>query len=337
MSYPPFTMTNFTSFILGPRASVLLGGTFLSLTFLTLTGCPSATDTHLENARFALDKCNPSDPGGTQASCQKAVDEAGLVLAGDTTNTEAAILSSSGHLGLAGVDFLQFVSEIIKTQDNPDADISSLKTVIDNVESDNKQEISETELGLAKTVLETATAGLTAATADNVQKRGLFQLGLVQNAQTYIVLVKRVGALTALAGNQELSSTDLENAIDDDLANELKNNFINSDNNLTASGTGSDDETAQAVRQGYCRCIKTDFGYGSPCLRDLSRCQLSETKTENTEQDYDNDGTCGETATLAGTKRKDGSACTTAGDRTDDCKLLLNPPGVEACKESDVN
>lgn len=290
------------------------------------SGCPSTTETNLENARFALDRCNPSD-STTDSYCEQAVNDAQAVLTADPTNVEAAILVSSGYLGWAGVDFLRFASELLDVQSssNSEADFQEFRTLVRNVETastdtPNPRTISLPRLRSAVSVLETTMAGLTITIDDDLRDSALFQLGAIQTLENFVLPIKLITI--------DLTDDHIDpSEIGDTEAAVFKQNAANSDNNLQSSGT-DDESTLKATREGDCRCRLADprgTNYGAPCLRDLMRCELSTTETENTEQDYDGDGVCGETGV---------TTCATAGGRTGDCNALINPPGVESCKSS---
>ena len=277
---------------------------FIFLGIVSFMGCPSSLDSQLDTARFALDHCNPSD-STTNASCQQAVDEANAALVADPGNVEAAILSSSGYLGLAGIDFLQFASKLVDVENNASTEFKQFQTLVSTVESTNSRSIDISPLLNASSVLSTTLAGKSADS--DLNKRAFFQLGAIQSID---VFVRPVKLLSYDASNH----IDL-NQIDDAAADLLKQQFIDSDDNLSSGGT-TDDKTLKASREGYCRCkLQTRLGgYTAACVRDLLRCELSNTETEDTEQDYDGDGTV-------------------VGDRVHDCDALINPPGKETCKD----
>ncbi len=273
--------------------------------FLSGGGCPSDTSSGIERARFAIDKCDPSDTNAN-SFCQTAIDEAEAILLLEPNNVEAAMLASSGYLGLAGIDFLQFAGKLIEAQNTTDADFKEFRNLVTDVESTNNRTVDLDRLRTSITTLETAINGL--PTTTDLNKRAYFQLGTVQAMETFIVPVK----LITIAADNTIDPSN----ITDETATILEQNFINGDDNLLASGT-DDAETLSAMREGYCRCQKSRFGYGAACIRDLMACELSTTDTEDTEQDYDADGVV-------------------AGDREDDCESLVNPPGVADCKSKNT-
>lgn len=295
----------------------------LSLLVITTTiSCSSKANRYLDDARFALDHCDPS-AASTTDSCQTAVDKANLVLADDPTNVDAAILASSGYMGLAGLDFLQFASELSDVQDNPEADLKQFQQLIDTVETENNRSIDTSYIRSAASVLETALVDLAGDT--DLNKRAFFQLGVTQTIENYVIPSKIVSFT-------DVGQAD-PTAVTDAIAETLRQNFLDSDNNITAGGT-TDTQTLSAMREGYCRCTLSDFGYNSACVRDLMRCELSDTDPSGVEQDYDGNGTCG-TSTLSGIK-SNGTACTSHGGGTADCEALRNPTGIETCKTEDT-
>jgi|GEM_PF-6607264 len=287
-----------------------------------LNGCPTTAETNIEQAQFALDHCNPASSTADTA-CQQAVDDANAVLATDPTNVEAGILASSGYLGLAGVDFLQFAAKLVALQSGSTNDFKQVQTLVSDVESTNSRTIDLVQLQSSKTVLVTAMAGQSSGTPLN--DRGFFQLGIIQAIDGFVRPIKSIS--TDSSGNIDASN------ITDATADILKQNYINSDSNLSTSGT-TDDKTLKATREGYCRCKLSLFGYGAACVRDLVKCELQSSTPTGTEQDYNNDGTCG-TAASPG-KKASGATCGTAGGGTDDCAALRSPSGLVACKASNT-
>lgn len=303
-----------------PKAVLVL----VSFTALLLGGCPSSTDSALEAAKFALDHCNPAD-SATSTSCQEAVDQATSILTGDPTNVEAAILASSGYLGLAGIDFLQFAAKLVDVQSNSNADFKEFQDLVNDVESTNARTIDTDQLKSAVDVLVTALAGKTGDTGLN--KQGLFQLGATQTLDNFVVPAK----LVTIDANGDADP----DSITSDVAERLRQNFLTSDDNISASGT-DDADTLHAIREGFCLCDDSLFGYSAACLRDLMRCELSDTDPDGTEQDYNNDGTCG-TGGVAGTA-VGGGTCAAAGGGSTDCDSLTDSStsAVQSCKDSNT-
>lgn len=308
------------------RSSRLFEFVFLTIisaaTLGALSGCPTTAETNIEQAQFALDHCNPSS-ATADASCQQAVDDATAVLTTDPGNVEAAILASSGYLGLAGVDFLQFAAKLVALQSGSTNDFKQFQTLVSSVESTNSRTIDLTQLQSSKTVLVTAMAGKSSGTPLN--DRGFFQLGVIQAIDGFVRPIKTI--TTDSSGNIDASK------IDDTTADILRQNYINSDSNLSTSGT-TDTSTLKATREGYCRCKLSLFGYGAACVRDLVKCELQSAIPVGTEQDYNDDGTCGTTGALG--KRASGATCGTAGGGSDDCASLRSPSGLDACKASNT-
>ena len=286
-----------------------------SLVFLI--GCPSDTQSMLDDARFALDSCNPSTYSSSAASkdaCDRAVSLSASVLAGDSSNIEAAAINASGHLGKGGIDFLRYAAKLADASGST-SDISSFIKLLVDVPVD------EAELSASITPLNTAVGGKTVST--ELEKRAAFQLGAIQAVQTYVLPLKKV---SLIASSNTVDPATIKN-IDDATAATVRTSFESSDNNLSTGG--ADAKTVKASRQGFCRCdLQTAVGgYTAACLRDLLRCQTLSTKPEGTEQDYDQDGICG-TADLG--------SCKTKGDGTNDCDKLLKPTGVETCKDKNT-
>lgn len=288
---------------------ILPGVALLAVWFsLTAGGCPSSADSRIEAAQFALDRCNPAD-STTATSCQEALDNATAILTDDPGNVQAALLASSANMGLAGIDFLQFAAELVEVQSSAEADFKEFRDLVTEVEADNARTIDLTYLRSSVAVLETAMADK--AADSDLNERAFFQLGAIQSIETFVLPVK----LITFDPNGEVNPDE----ITDDTAETLKENFLNGDDNIQAGGT-TDADTLEGMREGHCRCELADplgANYGGACIRDLMRCELSDTGTEDTEQDYDGDGTL-------------------AGDRENDCDALINPPGVDTCKGQDT-
>lgn len=282
-------------------ALVTMGG------FFTGGGCPSSVTSDIEAAQFALDQCDPTD-AGTASFCQDAVDRAEAILAGDPDNVEAALLASSGHLGLSGVDFLQFTAKLVEVQNNAEGNFKEFRTLITDVEAANSRTIDLTELAEAISILDAGLAGEAADT--DLNERAFFQLGAIQSIDTFTRPVK----LITFEADGDVNPDE----INDDVAEQLRKNFLDTDNNLTSAGV-TDEETLSAAREGYCLCVENSpTGYGAKCVRDLMRCELSDTGTEDTEQDYDGDAV-------------------TVGDRTGDCDALTETnAAVETCKDNNT-
>lgn len=276
----------------------LFGSSALVVTWVFLFGggCPSSVDSALDNARFALDRCNPSD-ADTMTFCNDAVTEADAILAADATNVEAAVIASSGRLGLAGVDFLQFLSELVGAQgDTTNEDLSEFADLITDVERENNITIDRTQLRSAGSVLETTLAGQAGGVGDLIDS-AFFQMGAIQAVESF-VLIAKVSA----------------NEFTDDDVSIFKSNAQNGDSNLSIAGV-DDADTLSATREGHCRCKLADPAggdYGPECLASLKICFIED--SGDAQVDFNGNGA-------------------TAGDRTADCEALENPTGVETCKD----
>ncbi|MBI2068465.1 MAG: hypothetical protein HYW02_02585 [Deltaproteobacteria bacterium] len=283
-----------------------MGGVLLLLPLLIILSCTIPSDeADLEEARFDADRCNPSD-SATTAFCQNVIDKTRAVLAADPTNIEAGELCASAYMGLSGIDILQFIEKLVEVQNETEADFKSFRTLVDKVEAANKREINLDELRNGITCLANVVANKLGVT--DLEQAGLFLLGTLRSIETFVRPVKLISF--------ETDGTINADEIDDDDAAILEDNFINADNEISAGGT-TDATTLSAMREGYCRCTKSRFGYSAACIRDMMRCEVSTKDNEDTEQDYDADGV-------------------TTGDRDDDCDALVNPPGVAACKDTNT-
>ncbi len=227
---------------------------FVWFVFVGASGCPTATESNLDTARFNIDKCDPSDSTTFTTFCQAALDAATLILADDPTNVEAASIASSARLGLAGVDFLQFISKLVGAQSTSTQDTKEFADLITEVEAANGVTINRTQLRAAGAVLETALTGLS---GNSLTNSAFFQLGAVQAVETFVTLAKvSAGTFT-----------------DSDVS-QFKSNAKNGDSNLSVAGV-SDANTLRATREGHCRCKLADplgENYGTSCLSDLKTC-----------------------------------------------------------------
>ena len=267
-----------------PSLGGILGGL---LTLSLLGGCPSNVQSLTEATSFLLDECNPSD-GSTLTSCSEAATKADEIIAADATSIDGAIFSSSAHLGLARVDFLQVASSLSDLANNSngstsDDDFSQFRALVTTIETDNGSAIDLTELESAKTALTTLLAG---ATVTDSNKRAFFQLGVIQIIDALIRPVKLAGA-----GAASVSAIDLTEAT------RINTDFINADNNLVASGT-TDSDFLSPIRDNFCRCkangtVITDDGtltMSVKCLQDLMTCELSSSVGLTTTLNFDYDG-----------------------------------------------
>jgi len=303
-----------------PKFFILL----LNLSFVfVLSHCSSTNETLLEEARFALDSCNPSKPAETLASCQDALTKATAIIndsslsANDPVKIEAGILASSANLGIAGIDFLEFAGKLSGLVDNQTKEgegFQQFLTLIGDVETTNKQAISVDSLRSAVTSLQSVLPDQTSDT--DLKKRALFQLGVTQSLETYVRPLKLIG----ISSINKTAATIDPSSISDTDATTLRKSLITSDDNVKAGGT-TDANTLSAMREGFCLCeTNAAGGYTGACLRDLLRCQIK-TNTEGTEQDYNGNGIFG----------------VTGGDRTADCAVLkTSSAAVTTCKKNDI-
>ncbi|MBI3540533.1 MAG: hypothetical protein HY073_00010 [Deltaproteobacteria bacterium] len=274
---------------------------------VALGGCPSDSQTALEEARFLLDKCNPSDPS-TVSFCNDAFTKANTVFVDSgSTDVAAAALVSSADLGIAGVDFLEF-AEKLGAQTTTASDFSTFTKAVTDVENERKA-IDPTNFAIDTAKLRAAAAVLETASLGTLAGSNLFQRSAIQAMELFIVPAKALNTASGnTVSNTSITTTEFNN---------LNKSLDGSDSGLT------DDKTLKAARAGRCLCLQTAFGYtcttGPKCLRDLVRCSNDSgdnKNTQDTEQDYDGDGVV-------------------TGDRANDCDKLLNPTNtaaVDACK-----
>lgn len=271
-------------------------GALAILVCLSTVSCADKIDSLIEQAKFALDRCNPA-VAETLANCTTAVEKADEIQTIEPANLDAAILESSGRLGLAGFDFLQLAARLADLQNVAEEDFAEFRSLVTDVEAENGREIDLSELAAAVTPLVDA---LTGVTADEANERAFFQLGIIQAIDAFIRPVK-------VAGEDAVDVAD----IDATAAATISDDFVSADDNLVTSGT-TEDDILRPVRENFCRC-SLNGGLTAACLRDLMRCELSDTATP--EQDYNGDA---------------------ATNRTD-CLTLLEPGGLSDCGGTDTS
>lgn len=269
---------------------------FFALVAALLLSCADRIDSLIEQAKFALDRCDPA-VASTLPNCTTAVEKADEIQTFDPANVDAAVLESSGRLGLAGFDFLQLAARLADLQNVAEEDFAEFRSLVTDVEAENGREIDLDELAAAVTPLSGA---LTGVTADENNERAFFQLGMIQAIDAFIRPVK-------VAGEDAVSVAD----IDDTMSAIVSDDFVSADGNLVASGT-TEDDILRPVRENFCRC-SLNGGFTAACLRDLMRCELSDTAAP--EQDYNGDA---------------------AADRTD-CLTLVGPGGLSDCGGTDTS
>ncbi len=283
------------------------------LAFVLLIGACGGVAGLIEQAQFALDQCNPTSET-TLANCQEAVDRADSVQVGDPTNLDAAMVESSGYLGLARLDFLSFAADLTDLGNNAEGDFAEFRTIVSDYETDTLNtaqgltglEIELTDLQAAKDAFGDLLAGVAVGddgiATDDTAQRASFQLGIIQALDAFIRPVKVAGAGAANVAD-----------IDATVSAVVEADFLNGDNNLVIGGTTEEEggDLLQPLRENFCRC-DLNGGFNAACLRDLMRCQLSDDLVP--EQDYDGGG-----AVRA------------------DCTTLTSPAGLDACASSDTN
>ncbi|MBI1909773.1 MAG: hypothetical protein HYS22_06350 [Deltaproteobacteria bacterium] len=239
--------------------------------------CASGNGTLIEEGKFLMDSCKPTD-ATTLDGCRTTLEKMDEIQTTDPNNIDAAVLESSAHLGLAGFNSLKLGARLTGlTNDNQD-DFLEFRLLVTDTEIENGREIDLAELDASKKPL---TDVLTGITPDETNKAAFFQLGMLQGVDSFIrpVKIAGVGAMNVAKIDATTTTT-------------VKEDFLNADNNMIASGTTKDD-ILRPLRENYCRCslqtpLGATAGYTAPCLRDLMRCTLSGTAMP--EQDYNGDG-----------------------------------------------
>ncbi|MDO8644763.1 MAG: hypothetical protein Q7S00_07370 [bacterium] len=253
------------------------------LFILTAASCANDNDLLMEEARFLVDSCQPS-VAATLPNCTSAIAKVDQIQLTDPTNLDAAGLESSAYLARAGFTALGLSSNLSGLNGDSAEDFAEFLDYIDTVEVENGSEIVLGDLRSSVTAV-SGVLGVdgSSVTPGETNHWALYQLGMLQAVDAFIRPVKLAGT-----GAADVSTT----TIDATVATTVKEDFVNADNNITASGT-TDTDILNPVRKNYCRCsLQTPSGgatagFTAACLRDLMRCTLSTTLP--TEQDYDLD------------------------------------------------
>ena len=283
-------------------------------------GC-NGVNSLIEQARFALDRCNPTLETSL-TNCQAAVDDADEVQTTDPTNLEAASVEASGYLGLARLDFLTFAADLSDLGNNAEGDFAEFRTFVSDYETDLNTDQETTGLAIdldnlqaAKDsfgdLLEDVEVGDDGIAIDETARQASFQLGVIQALDAFIRPVKIAGEAAADVAD-----------IDDTVTAAVLADFLDADNNLVVGGTTEEesDDLLRPVRENYCRC-SLNGGLTTNCLQDLMRCELNPDAADETgdnggvEQDYNGDGDANDA----------------------DCATLLSPDGLDACGGTDTS
>lgn len=319
------------------KASSSLLVIFIALS-LGLVSCVNSVKDALETAKFFLDNCDPTD-ANTASSCTSAINEANTILddAGiantNVRKIEAAILASSGYLGLAGLDFLQFSAEAADIDADAKDAYVEFRNLVNEVEAANNRAIDLAQLQLAKGPLTTVLGIGTAAeqTGNDDNAAAFFQLGMIFNIDGF-VRPSKLAQADIDAGNI-LTMPGLGGGGGDETeADRAEQDFLIGDNALVSSAAGETltdemNDILRPMRENYCRCslqapLGGTAGYDAACLRDLQRCELGVDDPDNppagdtigVEQDYDSDGDTDNA----------------------DCNTLLTPGGLDNCAENNT-
>ncbi len=101
--------------------------------FLTAGACPSNEQTLLDELKFALDRCNPSETATLETFCQTAVDKGAELIAADPTDENAHILLSSAYFGRSGLDFLELLETFANLVDSAEDDFLEIRNAIASI------------------------------------------------------------------------------------------------------------------------------------------------------------------------------------------------------------
>jgi hypothetical protein len=273
----------------------------LSLAALGLTNCGGGTNSQVEQAQFDLDKCNPTLETSL-TNCQAAINIANSIRTTQPTNLDAAIILSSGELGLARADFLTLTADLAdldnNTEENGGDDFllfsQSVATYEGDLNTDQNTtglEIDLVPLAAARSAFDGLLTGITTDSSgfavDKKIKQACFQAGMTQGLDLFVRLVKlsKPNAAAVLA-NIDAVQTAL-----------VLSDFINGDSNLVLGGTTKND-ILEPIRQNYCRCslqnpLGGTAGFSQTCIQDLMLCELyldPASPTDHPQQDYNRDG-----------------------------------------------
>lgn len=295
------------------RVSLVLLVVPLFSVFLLNSSCAKRQDALREDAKFLLDRCNPTQESSLP-NCTAAVTKANELQQIDPGDLDAAMLEASAELGLARFDFLSFLSDLSELQDSGADDFGRFRGFILDYEQalNTNQSLTGLEIVLAEMatavdvfdgLFDDAAFDADGVATDETTRRAFFQLGLIQALDAFIRPVKLASGGVANVAN-----------ITDAQATRIQADFINADNNILRGGGDESeiDDVLRPIRENYCRCsLQTPLGgqagFNLTCLRDLMRCELYD--GNGIEQDYNDNGDVA----------------------VGDCDTLLDPPGLEAC------
>ena len=260
--------------------------------FLALGGCADSIDSHIDAARFALDRCNPGD-SATSSDCTAGITNAEAAINDDATNLEAYTLASSGYFGRAQLDLLDLVQTFSELQDSTEDDyvvIADVATI---------PEANLPDLASSESVLSASPA--------TFNNHAYFQLGMIEALEAFILPISRT---KSTGGTAPLLIT-----ADD--RTRVENDYLNGDNNLASGGVESSNDVVQNLRENFCRLKIQTVGdepgqaFSLVQLQDQIGCVLDATSYVP-QLDYNEDGGVPTTA--------DCTAFAPSGDAVTTCK-----------------
>ena len=242
--------------------------------FLTAGACPSTEQTLLDELKFALDRCNPSDTATLETFCKTAVEKGEALILADPSDENAQILLSSAYFGRSGLDFLELLETFANLIDSDVDDFLEIRNAIASI---------GVNLGHLESSITTLTTFLAAnpAIAATGHEDLFRQLGLMRALDAFIRPVQLAGAQAA----------DVATQLADGSASfsRIQNDFLNADDDLTETEI-DDSEILSPIRLNYCLCKRQALtGFNASCLRDLMRCELMDTPA-GIENDFDGVG-----------------------------------------------
>jgi hypothetical protein len=233
-------------------------------------GCADTNDGRIESAKFALDRCNPSD-AATVANCTAAITAAEAVIASKPSLLIGYTLASGGYFGRAGLSLSDLTETLADLSDTTDRD--------DYVVISDAARIAASKLGDLQSA-ESTLSGSPATFNDAAE----FKLGMIQMVESFVLPISRV---------QTNDVVDVTLLTADDRTR-AEADFLSADDNLIAAGLATDSELVDAVRENFCRLKAQTVGdvagqaFSLAQHQDQLGCALDSTYVPS--QDYNADG-----------------------------------------------
>jgi len=234
------------------RISFLLAAAFVA------GACATASDTALEKAQFALDKCSTTNI----VQCNTAITEAAKITSAHPEYIDALLIKSSAEATIGGFDILLLISELTENDGTNKKFKTMHSAVVGSIGAEGLDDIRE-----SIDTLDDWTANVPASRTDY-----FFQLGTLQEIEAF-------SRPSLLAQPTEDSPVDVDEIQTTDMPFILAD-FKNADNNIILGGITEGEtgyELVTLVRKYYCAMhnISSDpDGFTLEELRDMVSCQL---------------------------------------------------------------